>query len=72
MLWDRFGWGPEQTSKLTLAKLREMFAVLEQQRVDRDYRENLGGPDPERMHAMMEAQNAGKTKFNSVRAGVMY
>ena len=72
MLWDRFGWGPEQTSKLTLSKLREMFAVLEQQRVDRDYRENLGGPDPERLASMMEAQREGKAKFSNVRGGVMY
>ncbi len=56
-LWDRFGWGPDQTSSLTQVKLREIFAVLEQQRASRDARDNLGSPNEERLRA----KNAAKT-----------
>jgi len=51
MLWDRFGWGPEQTQKFTLDQLRLMFAIIEQQRVSRDAVENLGKPDVDRVRA---------------------
>ena len=55
MLWDRFGWGPEQTSRFILDQLRMLFAVIEQQRVSRDAVENLGKPDPDRVQAKMAA-----------------
>jgi len=55
MLWDRFGWGPEQTSRFTLAQLRVFFAVIEQQRVSRDAVENLGKPDPDRVQSKIAA-----------------
>jgi hypothetical protein len=56
-LWDRFpGWGPEQTDKFTLTKLRILFAVLEQQKVTRDATENLGRPSQNRYEVLMAAQ----------------
>jgi len=57
MLWDRFGWGPEQTSRFALDQLRVLFAIIEQQRVSRDAVENLGKPDPERMQSKMAAKD---------------
>jgi hypothetical protein len=62
MLWDRFGWGPEQTSRFTLDQLRVMFAVIEQQRVSRDAVENLGKPDPDRVQAKVAAANDAKRR----------
>lgn len=64
MLWDRFGWGPEQTQRFSLTQLRVLFAVIEQQRVSRDAVENLGKPDPDRVQAKItqaeEARRRGK------------
>lgn len=71
-LWDRFGWGPEQTNKLTLAKLRTLFAVLEQQRVTKDAIENLGPPNPERLQAMVAAQAEGKVTGRNLRGNTMF
>jgi hypothetical protein len=48
-LWEQFGWGPEQTERLTQAKIREIFIALEQRRVTMDAITNLGPPDMERM-----------------------
>ena len=55
ILWDRFHWGPEQTERMSLRKMRELFAVLEQQRVSRDAIQNLGPPTVER-HKQLLAQ----------------
>jgi hypothetical protein len=59
-LWDRFGWGPTDTDKLTLAKLRVIFAIIEQQRATQDASENLGRPDDNRIRAKVEAMNREK------------
>ena len=48
ILWERFKWGPKDTENMTLKKMKELFAVLEQQRVSRDAVENLGPPTLER------------------------
>ena len=32
ILWDRFGWGPEQTRSMTISQLRGLFLILEAQR----------------------------------------
>lgn len=32
-LWDKFGWGPRETEKLTLEQLRFIFALLESKRM---------------------------------------
>jgi hypothetical protein len=31
-IWDRFGWGPRETDKLTLKQLRALFQALDAQR----------------------------------------
>ena len=64
-LWDRFGWGPEQTSAITQVKLREIFAILEQQRASKDAIDNLGSPD----EARLRAKNVSKT-INATEDGL--
>jgi hypothetical protein len=64
-LWDRFGWGPDQTSKLSLSQLRLLFAVMEQQRVSKDAIENLGSPDFKRIEAKMLALRAAEKQQES-------
>lgn len=59
-LWDRFGWGPEQTDRLTLPRLRMLFAILEQQKVTEDAIHNLGEPDYERMKMKERAARHNK------------
>jgi hypothetical protein len=61
-LWDRFGWGPKETEALTLPKLRELFAILEQQRVSRDAIENLGPPDHQKHSRKMQAKAIEETQ----------
>jgi hypothetical protein len=58
-LWERFGWGKEQTDKLTTADLRKIFVVLEQRRVSQDAMENLGTPDPSRIRSKIQQANKG-------------
>ena len=55
-LWDRFGWGPKETEEIDMKKIREMFVVLEQQRVSRDAIENLGRPSEEKFNNLMVAK----------------
>jgi len=55
-LWDRFGWGPNETESISLRKMREIFIVLEQQRISRDAMENLGRPTSESHDRIMAAQ----------------
>ena len=57
-LWDRFGWGPEQTRSMTFKELRQLFIVLEQQRVSRDAVENLGKPTVERAEMIVAERKA--------------
>jgi hypothetical protein len=68
-LWDRFGWGPEQTEKLTEGRLRIIFAILEQQRVSKDRMENLGNPDVRRaehyISQQLQSRNAMKENQSS-------
>jgi hypothetical protein len=68
-LWDRFGWGPEQTDSISLNKLRMMFIVMEQERVSRHAAEKLGNPDSERMRLKQQAARAaemrGEKKINT-------
>lgn len=47
-LWKEFGWGPDETEKLSAAKVREIFIAIEQRRVTSDAIHNLGGPDSNR------------------------
>jgi hypothetical protein len=63
-LWDRFGWGPEDTDRLTLAKIRIIFAVMEQQRVTKDAVEELGRPDEDRVRSKVQAMNRAKEEAN--------
>lgn len=63
-LWEKFGWGPEQTDRLPTAKLRKIFAILEQRRVSHDKMENLGKPTAAKADALarrmaMEASKGG-------------
>ena len=64
MLWDRFGWGPEQTERFSLADLRILFSIIEQQRVSRDAVENLGKPDPERVQSKIAAAREMQKRRN--------
>jgi hypothetical protein len=57
-LWDRFGWGPRDTEMMTLPKMRELFAVLEQQRVSRDAVEKLGAPNAGRIEKHVQQLQA--------------
>ena len=57
-LWDRFGWGPNDTDTIAAARLRKIFSILEQQRVTRDAIENLGNPNPDRMEEKIRLQAA--------------
>jgi hypothetical protein len=59
-LWDRFGWGPEQTDALSLNDLRMMFIAMEQERVSKHAVEKMGEPDTERMMAKKRAQQAAE------------
>lgn len=65
-LWEKFGWGPDQTEKLTLTKLRKIFAVLEQRRITNDKIENFGKPTQQRAeqiartYAQQQAQSGLK------------
>lgn len=54
-LWEKFGWGPEQTERLTTAKLRRIFGVMEQRRVSHDKIENLGRPTQAKAEAIARA-----------------
>ena len=54
-LWEKFGWGPDQTEKLTLTKLRKIFAILEQRRITNDKIENFGKPTQARAEAIASA-----------------
>lgn len=55
-LWDRFqGWGPDDTDKISFWKMKEIFTVLEQQRVSRDALENLGPPSDEKRMALLQS-----------------
>ena len=47
---------------MTLEQLRTLFLVLEQQRVSKDYLENLGKPDFERFQAREALRSAHKEK----------
>lgn len=58
-MWDRFGWGPEQTDKFTLAGMKMLFAILEQQRVSRDAVEN-----PRRGESVIDPITSGKMLDN--------
>lgn len=44
-----------------LRKMRQLFVVLEQQRVSRDAVENLGKPSDEKLQALLE-QKASRVK----------
>jgi len=59
-LWDRFKWGPEQTERISYWKMKEIFTVLEQQRVTRDYIDNMGPPSEERYEQLMLERQAKK------------
>lgn len=61
-LWDRFGWGPEQTNALSMNDMRIMFAVMEQERISRHSIEKLGAPDTERMRAKQQAARAAELR----------
>jgi hypothetical protein len=57
-LWDRFGWGPEDTEFFTLRQMRELFSVLEQQRVSKDAVDFK--PDERRFRDSMERKRLEK------------
>lgn len=57
-MWDRFGWGPDDTERLSFWKMKELFVVLEQQRVTRDYIDNVGPPSEEKLKAIMLERQA--------------
>lgn len=61
-LWDRFGWGPKDTEDLSLKRMRELFVVLEQQRVSRDAVDNLGPPSEQKFQNIM-AQRAHEAEL---------
>lgn len=65
-LWDRFGWGPEQTRKITITELRILFAILEQQQVSRDYKERMGRGNQKRYDEIRMAQEEAKVKTTKI------
>jgi ribulose bisphosphate carboxylase small subunit len=71
-LWERFGWGPKDTDDMPLRRMRELFAVLEQQRSSRNAID-MGPPSYERMAAIdakKKAEEAAKKivdKTNNAR-----
>ncbi len=64
-LWDRFGWGPLETETISLQKMREIFIVLEQQRVSRDAVENLGKPSEDKFNQMLSRRKIEKERKDS-------
>lgn len=56
-LWDRFGWGPDDTDKFTLKQMRELFSVLEQQRISKNAVEELGPPSEHKLKAIIAKQS---------------
>ena len=61
-LWDRFGWGPEQTDKLSMNTLRMMFIAMEQENVSKNATEKLGEPDSERFRLKQQAARAAEMR----------
>jgi hypothetical protein len=72
-LWDRFGWGPEATERLPFKKLKEIFLVLEQQRLTEDAVQNLGKPTAEKEEALIrgriEEQEAYRLRTTNGKGG---
>lgn len=56
-LWERFGWGPSDTDEMPLKRMRELFAVLEQQRVSKNAVE-MGGPSQQKFDQMIAERKA--------------
>lgn len=52
-LWDRFNWGPMDTESISLRKMREIFIILEQQRISKDAIENLGRPTEHKLQRIL-------------------
>lgn len=61
-LWDRFGWGPKDTEFFTFQRMKELFLVLEQQRVSRDAVENLGKPSAQKWNDIIAREEMERQK----------
>lgn len=57
-LWEKFGWGPNETDRLTSLHLKRIFLILEQERVSRNAIEDLGKPDNQRFEAKKSEEAA--------------